>query len=144
MSHFESQNDSFLSLRMAHSGSPQNDSKSTRFVNYPNRYILAAKAVPKVCRGATGHRAHIPLQTLTSFLTEWLRNNYSSRRKRPMRASVNMQNKVSENPSFHKRWPLALAENAKRKQDPVILHALTIQHRALLQTRCSYQICKNE
>ena len=46
------------------------------------------KRVPKGGHVKSGSRAHIPLQTLTSFLTEWLRNNYSSRRKRPMRASV--------------------------------------------------------
>ena len=79
-----------LACRMNHSGNPQNDSKWTHFARCPDRYILVAKVVPKVGRQITASSAHIPLQTLTSFLTEWLRNNYSSRRKRLLRASVTL------------------------------------------------------
>ena len=96
ITHFESQNDSILNLKMTHFWVSERLTLGTLRMSQ-NRDIFTTaqimqssvgKSLSKGGLGDTGLRAHIPLQTLTSFLTEWLRNNYSSRRKRPMRASV--------------------------------------------------------
>ena len=89
MAHFDSQNDSFLSLRTTHSGNTQNDSKMSHFYNCSNHAIFSGeKLVP---RGSLPNRMRCPYSLTNPYLIPYGMASQQlqlAAQKRPMRASV--------------------------------------------------------